>query len=91
MQLLVELRMYKLALKNLLRPDIMKMFISAESALLGRYDAATPAGGELGSDQLQRWLAQGGRNPSNAPSVAADQFLAGEESKMSRNLHCFAG
>ena len=83
--------MYKLALKNLLRPGIMKMFISAEGALLGRYDAATPAGGEQGFDQLQHWLSQGGRNPSNAPSAAADQYLMSEGSKMTRNLHCFAG
>ncbi len=85
-QLLAELRMFKLALKNLLRPDIMKMFVSAESVLLGRYDAATPAGGDLGADQLQAWLAQGG----GQASPAVDAFLNREESKMAKNLHCFA-
>lgn len=81
-QLLLELRLYKLAMANMTGPSIATSFAAAERALMQKYEAAAIAGGDLGEHQLVKWLAPSGGNFSGA----VDMFLKKVEPMMRMNI-----
>ena len=82
MQLLLELRLYKLALANLMSASIATSFDAAERVLLDKYESAAIAGGNLGEHQLVNWLAPSGGNPSRA----VDVYLKSIQHRMKMNI-----
>lgn len=81
-QLLLELRLFKLAMANMTEPSIATSFAAAERALMDKYEPAAVPGGDLGEHQLVKWLAPSGGDPSGA----VDMFLKKVEPMMRMNI-----
>ena len=85
MQLLMELRVFKLALKNLIHDSLSSAFIAVEAMLLSKYESAAAGSGKLGEQLLFDFLAPSRGNPS----TAVDARLESIQPTIRMNMSCF--